>query len=225
MVEWAVFSKFTITTFLPEFARCGLKVWKTSSSGALCNILRKRIIGLSKFWRTMSKLAVRFERTIWVLDEMLAHLGLILLFQRFNTAMTSLVLTCDHLELLHDLMRRVIEVTRTSICVVTFSLISSLCRGLLTNKATRWICCLQWSLSVLFGKGTRTCCHLVFLLLRLLSFWGSIKRSLSRILAFYYINFIMLILLIHWVCLRDSCGFHLYSVKEWVLKYLILKYY
>ena len=195
MVKWAVFSKFAITAFLPEFARGGLKVWKTSSSDTLCNVLRKRIIGLSKLWRTMSKLAVRFKRAILVLDEMFAHLGLILLFKCFDIAMISLVLTLSHLKLLQDLVRRVVEVTRTSICEITFSLIPILSRGLLTLKTTSRNCCLKWRVSVLFSEGTRRCCHLLSLLLRLLSFWRSIKRSLSRILAFYDINFIGLALL------------------------------
>jgi hypothetical protein len=197
MVEWAVFSKFTITTFLPKFARSSLKVRKTGSSDTLCNVLRKRIIGLSKLWRTMSKLAVRFKWAILVLNEMLTHLSLILLFKCFDIAMTSWILTLSHLELLQNLVRRVVEVTRTPICEVTFSLIPILSRWMLTIKTAGRSCCLKWWISVLFCEGARRCCHLLSLLQRLLSIWRSIKRGLSRILAFYYINFIGLVLLMN----------------------------
>jgi len=80
----------------------------------------------------MSKLAVRFKWAILVLDKMLAHLGLILLFKCFDIAMTSLILTLSHLELLQNLMWRVVKVTRTSICEVSFSLIPILSRRILT---------------------------------------------------------------------------------------------
>lgn len=78
-----------------------------------------------------------------MLDEMLAHLSLILLFKCFDIAMTSLVLTLSHLELLQNLVRRVVEVTRTSICEVTFSLIPILSRGMLTIKTASRSCCLN----------------------------------------------------------------------------------
>lgn len=76
-------------------------------------------------------------------DEMLAHLGLILLFKCFDIAMTSLELTLSHLELLQNLVRRVVEVTRTSICEVTFSLIPILSRGMLNMKTAGRSCCLN----------------------------------------------------------------------------------
>ena len=82
----------------------------------------------------MSKLAVGFKWAILVLDKMLAHLGLILLFKCFDIAMTSLILTLSHLELLQNLVRRVVKVTRTSICEVSFSLIPILSRRMLTIK-------------------------------------------------------------------------------------------
>ena len=197
MVEWAIFAKFAITAFLPEFARGGLKVRKTGSSDTLSNILRKRIIRLSKLWRTMSKLAVGFKWAILVLDEMLAHLCFILLFKCFDIAMTSLILTLSHLELLQNLVGRVVKVTRTSICEVSFSLIPILSRRILTIKTAGWGCCLKWRISVLFCEGTRRCCHLLSLLLRLLSFIRRVKGSLSRGLTFYDINFIGPVLLIY----------------------------
>jgi hypothetical protein len=82
----------------------------------------------------MSKLAVGFKWAILVLDKMLAHLGLILLFKCFDIAMTSLILTLSHLELLQNLVGRVVKVTRTSICEVSFSLIPILSRRMLTIK-------------------------------------------------------------------------------------------
>lgn len=91
----------------------------------------------------MSKLAVGFKWTILVLDEMLAHLGLILLFKCFDIAMTGGVLTLSHLELLHHLVGRVVEVTRTSICELTFSLVPILSRGMLTMKTAGRSCCLK----------------------------------------------------------------------------------
>ena len=145
----------------------------------------------------MSKLAILFERAIWLFKEMFAHLSFEFLFQLVQIVRAHLSFLLGLLKLFQNFMRRIVKVTRTSICEVTFSLIPILCRGMLTMKTVGRSYCLKWWVSVLFCEGTRGCCRLLSLLLRLLSFWRSIKGSLSRILTFYDINFIGFVLLMH----------------------------
>jgi len=112
VVERASLTKFALTGSLPVFAGFGLVVGVHSSEGGLAKVLGERIVALSQFSWAMSKLAVLGERTVTGLEEVLAHLSLVLLLERVELALVAVEIVVVALlcEVAHDLARWVVEV-------------------------------------------------------------------------------------------------------------------
>lgn len=90
-----------------------------SAKGSFAKVFGQRIVGLSEFAWSMSKLAEFLKRTGACLHEMLAQLGLVLLFESVELALIAIEIVIIALlsQMTQNLGRRVVKVAWSTILV------------------------------------------------------------------------------------------------------------
>ena len=127
MIERAAISELALSGFLHVFARLSFVVGMDGAEGSLAELLWKWVIWLSKLFRSVSELAVMRKWAVSFL-EVLAHLGLELLLQGIELALSTVEIVIVVLlsEMSKNFTWRIVEVSWSSVGINTFSLITSL---------------------------------------------------------------------------------------------------
>ena len=117
MIERAAISEFAFSGFLHVSARLSFVVGMDSAKGGLAELLRKRVIWLSKLFSSVSELAVLIKRAYSISLEVLAHLSLEFLPQGIELALSTveIVIVARLLKMSHDLSWWVVEISFLSI--------------------------------------------------------------------------------------------------------------
>jgi len=128
VVERALITELAFNTRLLVFAWLGLVVRVNCSERCLPKVLGERIIWLSQFGWTVSKLTELLERAFTVIQEMLAHLGLVLLLESVELALVAVETIVVGLlsQVSQDLTWWIVEVSWSSLGVNALALISGL---------------------------------------------------------------------------------------------------
>ena len=117
MVERAASSEWAFSCLCQVSARLSLVVGMDGAEGGLAELLWKWVIWLSKLFCSVSELAELAEWAVSVSCEVLAQLGLELLLQGIELALSTveIVIVARLLKMSHDLSWWVVEVSFLSI--------------------------------------------------------------------------------------------------------------
>jgi len=126
MIEGARFSELAYSCFFPKPARGGLEIRKNSTHCTFSKVLRKSVSWLSKLFRSVGKLAEHFQRASLVIKIMLANLSFELLLETLQLVLAQMSFALNALQSLQHLFRRIVEVSRTTIRIGSFALITTL---------------------------------------------------------------------------------------------------
>lgn len=99
------------------------------------------IIGLSQIFLTVSELAVLSQWTLASIQEMFAHLSFIFLFQCVELTLISVEIVVVRLlsQMPHNFAWWVIEVSRSAICIETFTFIPWFFTWWMTELIIEWV--------------------------------------------------------------------------------------
>ena len=117
MIERAAISEFAFSCFLHVSARLSFVVGMDSAESGLAELLWKWVIWLSKLFCSVSELAELAEWAVSVGCEVLAQLGLELLLQGIELALSTveIVIVARLLKMSHDLSWWVVEISFLSV--------------------------------------------------------------------------------------------------------------